>query len=187
MKDVPDWSRIAKRLKGVSINTISTLRDDYHEGWKTWDGHPFTEPPESLQSKAVSANIKAEHASPTLAPAAVAPGSPIASKPHIKPNFGHKAKANTKPKARKATPAEDYNPEDGEYTASTTVSTTSTMLSFPLLVASTKRCDAPFIYLLGNPRNHTNHSPFHQSVKTRKQCANSSNVSKSRRGRPPKS
>ncbi len=129
VKGVPDWSKIANRLRGVSINTISTLRLDYHEGWKTWDGAPFDEP---LQNRTVAANSEAEPASPTLAPAAVPASSPIASKPHVKLNVGDKAKANTKAKARKTVPAEDYNSEDGEYTAKKTVCTISTMPASPL-------------------------------------------------------
>ncbi len=151
MKGVPDWSRIAYRLKGVSVNTISILRHDYHEGWKTWDGDPFTHSAEFLQNKTVSADMKAEPASPALAPATVPPSSPIASKPHVKLNSGHKAKANTKPKAKKAMQAENYNPEDGEYTAAKTVSTISPTPSSSSLPCPTKRCDAPFACLLDSP------------------------------------
>ncbi|KAF7507969.1 hypothetical protein GJ744_009866 [Endocarpon pusillum] len=123
VKGMPDWSTIAKRLKGVSVNTIRTLRHNYHEGWKTWDGSSFTELDDPLQKSAVSANIKAEPASP-LATAAVTPNSPVASEPPVKLSFSHKAKANAQPKARKAKPTEDYNAEDGEYTAAKTSVTT---------------------------------------------------------------
>lgn len=130
VKGMPDWSTIAKRLKGVSVNTISTLRHDYHEGWKIWDGSSFTELADPLQNSAVSANIKAETASTILAPAAVT------SEPQVKLSLGHKAKANAKPKARKTKPTEDYNPEDGEYTA---VKTVSTISSLPSLSSSLAR------------------------------------------------
>ena len=133
IKGMPDWSRVAKRLKGVSVNTISTLRHDYHEGWKTWDGSAFTELADPLRNSAVSANIKAEPASP---PAAVDSHSPVASEAQVKLSFSHKVKVNAKPKARKAKPTEDYNPEDGEYTASKTVSTIS---SLPSLSSSLAR------------------------------------------------
>lgn len=145
VKDMPDWSRIAKRLERVSVNTISTLRHDYYEGWKTWDGSPFRHLAETLPTNAVSANIKAGPVSRRSAPAAVDPNSPIASKPHVKLNLGHKAKANTKSKARKAMPAEEYNPEDGEYTASKSVSimsSTSSMPSILLSLVPAKQCDA---------------------------------------------
>ena len=131
LKDMPNWSRIARRLKGVSVNMISTLRRDYHEGWKTWDGSAFTELAKPLQNNTVSADIKAEPASPTLVPAVATPSSPVAAKPQIKLNIAHKAKANAKPKARKTKPTEDYNPEDGEYTASKTVSTMSFLPFLP--------------------------------------------------------
>ncbi|ERF70145.1 hypothetical protein EPUS_00332 [Endocarpon pusillum Z07020] len=113
VKGMPDWSTIAKRLKGVSVNTISALRHDYHEGWKTWDGSSFTELANTFQNSAVSANIKAE----PLATAAVTPNAPVASEPPVKPSFSPKAKAKARPKARKT---EDYDPEDGEYTAAKT-------------------------------------------------------------------
>lgn len=136
VKGMPDWSTVAKRLKGVSVNTISTLRHDYHEGWKTWDGSSFTELADTLQNSAVSANIKAEPASTILVPAAVTPNSPVASEPQVKRSSGHKAKANSKPKARKTKPTEDYDPEDGEYTAAKTVSTIS---SLPAISSSLAR------------------------------------------------
>ncbi len=129
IKGVPDWSGIAKRLKGVSVNTISNLRDDYHEGWKTWDGSAFTELAGSHSNNVVPTNIKEQPASPTTAPVFLPPSSAVASRSQVKLNLGHNAKANVKPKTRRAKPTEDYNPEDGEYTATKTVRTTSSLPS----------------------------------------------------------
>ena len=108
----PDWSSIAKRLEGVSINTMSTLRHDFHNGWQNWDGNEFSKLPESLQNNSGSGS-KEDKKQPELA--TLTPKIPKVILKTV-------ARANAKLKSIPKTPKEDYHPEDGEYTAAKSVS-----------------------------------------------------------------
>ncbi len=118
-KNLPDWPMIAKRLRGVSVNTISTLRDNFNEGWKTWDGSAFSELPEALQNSTEKDKIQVEPASPK--PAYVArQSSAFTNGP---PKDKDPPKRNPKPRAKNLISHEEYHSDDGEYTAAKTVST----------------------------------------------------------------
>jgi hypothetical protein len=118
-KPLPNWPKITNRLQGVSINTISTLRHDFYDGWKTWNGDAFSELPESRQDNRQNDKIKHEPASSAPAkrpfgPAAVTRASP-------KSRIVSKSKA--KPKARTRKEEDYYDSENDERTAARTVST----------------------------------------------------------------
>jgi hypothetical protein len=116
----PDWSSIAKRLEGVSINTMSTLRHDFHHGWQNWAGSEFSKLHESLQNNSSGGgggggSSSSKEDGKQSAPATLTPKLP-------KLKFKTIVKVKTKAKASSRTPKEDYHPEDGEYTAAKSVS-----------------------------------------------------------------
>ena len=113
-KALPDWSSIAKRLSGVSIKNISTLRSDFHHGWEKWNSSAFTELPDALQNS----NSSSAKDKPKTEPALLT-RPPTVPKSQSKLPFPPKAK----PKAKKrAKAAETYDSADGEWTAAKTVS-----------------------------------------------------------------
>jgi hypothetical protein len=127
-KDIPEWAQLERRLRdsALSINIIGVLRDEFNDGWKTWDGSAFSELPQTLQSNSgKKAKIKAELPSPTSITAL--PRSIGVAKPLVKPKdipdaiTQAKEKAKTKSKAQKV-PDEEYDSADGEFVAARSVS-----------------------------------------------------------------
>jgi hypothetical protein len=117
-KQLPDWPKITNRLQGVSINTISTLRHDFYDGWKTWDGNAFSELPESLRDNSQNDKIKQELASPT--PAKILWGAAAVSRAPSNSKLTAKNKAKRKPWT---TDEEDSDSQEYEWTAAKSVST----------------------------------------------------------------
>lgn len=120
-KDLPDWSSIEKRLRhaGTSINTITALRDGFHDGWRTWDGCAFLELPDPLQSSGRKDQTNPESTSPGPTPiisqksAVVARAQPRDKKPFAK---------ISKPRSRRSVEDEGYDSYEGERTAAKSVS-----------------------------------------------------------------
>jgi hypothetical protein len=112
----PGWSSIAKRLVGVSINTMSTLRHDFHHGWENWDGSEFSTLPKSLRNSSGSKGNNNNNNNIQSDPATSTPFIPeLKFKPLVRAD-------DTVKVSRSKTLKEDYHPEDGEYTAAKSVS-----------------------------------------------------------------
>jgi hypothetical protein len=118
-KPLPSWPKITNRLQGVSINTISTLRHDFYDGWTTWNGDAFSELPESLQDNSQNDKIQREPAS--SAPAKTPFGPAAVTRAPPKSRIVSKNKA--RPKARTRKEEEDDDSESDERTAARSVST----------------------------------------------------------------
>ncbi len=119
-KDISEWSQLERRLRhsDLSINLIGKLRDDFNDGWKTWDGSAFSTLPQALQSNSSKlAKTKAELASST--PILSGPKSIGVARPLYKPNNKPQANKRKRLKVQK----DDYDSADGEWTAAKTVST----------------------------------------------------------------
>jgi hypothetical protein len=115
-KALPEWATLENRLRqgGLSVKAISVLRHDFHEGWKTWTGTPFTELPESLRS---TYKPQQETSPLFLHKSNIDSSSPSRK---VKLN-GPKPLSDSKTRRRETI---DYDSADDEYTASKTVSHT---------------------------------------------------------------
>jgi hypothetical protein len=156
-----DWMVIARRLSGVSINQITILREDFRYGWKTWDGSAFSVLPDSLQNSDEKDLV--EHKSATPSPIAGPPKSTTAGKSQSKSKKTSKPQAEPKQNTRKKVVQEEYNPEDGEYTAAKSVRISQHRLNPDMITID--RADSP------------------QSVKTRNQHKKSVAPTANKRGR----
>lgn len=125
-KILTDWPSIETRLRSadVGVKIINILKDEYHEGYKTWDGTALPELSESLQNSVDKVMIKAEAASSKLAVVplkwtASAKTQKLKNKESLKKTTKvMKAKSGMKPKVQE----DHYDSADGEYTAAKTVS-----------------------------------------------------------------
>lgn len=95
----------------MSINTIKSLRDDFYEGWKTWDGSDFSGLRNSSQSSGREEKAKADFIFPPSTPAYSRSESVVRPQPN-----------KAKPRSRKRVLEDDYDTLEHEWTAAKTVS-----------------------------------------------------------------
>ncbi len=129
-KEIPEWSQLERRLRSsaLSINIIGALRDDFNNGWKTWDHSAFSVLPQALQRNSrKQAKINSE------------PILPVPFKSHstsigvARPLHKLNDKPQTKKLKRSKVQEDDYDSADNEWTAAKTV---SILIETPHLEAS---------------------------------------------------
>jgi hypothetical protein len=182
----PNWPSIAERLQNsVSIKSLGDFREDYDHGWQNWDGNEFSKLHKSLKNSNNSGGGGAGGSGSKDDKKQSEPAATITPK-HQKLKFKPVVRANAKPKAKPKTPKEDYHPEDGEYTAATSVSSKknyilipllpfsislSILQTFPLPSQSTSPTYLPFFLLPSNSKANLLFLPSPQTVSTRQSYA----------------
>jgi hypothetical protein len=123
------WPEIDNRLNKkprLSVKIISLLKDDYNDGWKTWDGTPFTELPDPLKGD----KLKKEPSNAPPPPFPTPAKTPQAARKVLKAKEAAAQKAKPGPKPNLKQPARpkrvaevDYDSAGREHTAAKSVST----------------------------------------------------------------